>query len=138
MKLSKKHQRPDSEVAYKLDTQDGQFCEARMRASVAEEIVRTAESVELCDDEEYGLLVNGRMMFPTKAFTFDEGELEKIPKHGSRPAKKAGRPTHKELVDKADKTLTNPQLHEAIKNAEAEKAQKAEEKQGAKAEQAGE
>lgn len=129
MKLNKKHQAPGSEVSYKLDTLDGQFCEASMRAEIAEEIVRTAETVELADDEEYGLLVNGRMMFPIKAFTFEEGELEKIPRHGAkRPARKSGRPTKAELLKEAGETMTNPEIHEAIVESKARKAAKAEQK----------
>ena len=61
MKLHKDYQAPDSEIIYRLDTGDGQFCEGRMRASV----------------------------FPKKAFVFGDGEEiergKRNPKKGGRP-----------------------------------------------------
>ena len=121
MKLHKDYQAPDSEITYLLDTKDGQFCEGRMRASVAEEIVHSAETREIGGTEGFELVVNGKMMFPKKAFVFDDGEeIER----GKRNPKKSGRPTHAELVKEADETMTNPQLHQAIENAKQEKADK--------------
>ena len=122
MKLHKDYQTPDSEIIYRLDTGDGQFCEGRMRASVAEEIVHSAESRKVGSCEGFELVVNGKMMFPKKAFVFgDDEEIER----GKRSPKKGGRPTHAELVKEADETMTNSQIHQAIQNAKQEKADKA-------------
>lgn len=119
MKLHKDYQAPDSEITYRLDTKDGQFSEGRMRASVAEEIVHSAETREIGDIEGFELVVNGKMLFPRNAFAFDEGEeIER----GKRSPKKGGRPTKKELLEEAGKTMTNPQLHQAIEDAKQRKA----------------
>ena len=88
MKLHEDYQAPESEVPYLLDTGDGQFCEARMRASVAEEIVRTAESVEVGGEDGDAIVVNGRMTFPAGAFEFDSDEL---PRKAKPPARETGK-----------------------------------------------
>lgn len=123
MKLHEKHQAPDAEIPYLLDTKDGQFCEGRMRASVAEEIVRSAEARELGGREGFELVVNGRMLFPKQAFVFDDGEQVE---RGKRSPKRGGRPTEKEPLEEAGETTSNPQLHQAVENAKQEKASEAE------------
>lgn len=122
MRLHKDYQAPDAEITYQLDTGDGQFAEGRMRASVAEEIVHSAETRSLGGAEGFELVVNDRMMFPKAAFEFDDGEAVE---RGTAHAKKHGRPTKKELLEEAGETMTNPQLHEAIESAKQEKASKA-------------
>ena len=123
MKLHKRYQAPDGEIPYLLDTKDGQFAEARMRASVAEEIVHSAETRELGSREGFELVVNDRMLFPEDAFVLDADEqLER----GNRSPKKGGCPAKAQLLKGAGEEMTNPRLHKAIENAEQEKASKAE------------
>lgn len=123
MKLHKRYQAPNAEIPYLLDTKDGQFAEGRMRASVAEEIVHSAETRELGSREGFELVVNDRMLFPKDAFVLDADEqLER----GKRSPKKGGRPTKAQLLKEAGEEMTNPQLHQAIENAKQEKASKAE------------
>lgn len=123
MKLHKRYQAPDAEIPYLLDTKDGQFAEGRMRASVAEEIVHSAETRELGSREGFELVVNDRMLFPKDAFVLDADEqLER----GKRSPKKGGRPTKAQMLKEAGEEMTNPQLHRAIESAKQEKASKGE------------
>ena len=127
MKLHEDYQAPEAEITYLLDTRDGQFCEGKMRATVAEEIVRSAEARALCDREGFELAVNDRMLFPKDAFVFEEGEEVE---RGKRKSKKGGRPTKAELLKEAGKTMTNPEIHEAIEESKAKRAAKAEKTEG--------
>ena len=123
MKLHEDYQQAGAEIGYLLDTKDGQFAEGHMRASVAEEIVHSAETRSLNGREGYELVVNDRMLFPKDAFVFDEGE--EVERGVKRTAKKSGRPTKAELLKEAGETMTNPELHGAIKESKARKAAKA-------------
>lgn len=119
MKLKDKYNDPSKMVDYKLDTRDGQFSLSTMPATVAEEIAQRAEKLSIREEKGFELCVNDEMLLPIDIFDFEDGEIE-----GIKKPKKSGRPTHAELVDKADKTMTNPQLYRAIENAEQEKAEK--------------
>jgi len=119
MKLKDKYNKPTAMVDYKLDTHDGQFSKSSMPATVAEEIAKRAEKLSIREEKDFELCVNGETCLPIDIFDFEDGEIEGIEK-----PRKNGRPTHAELVDKADKTMTNPQLYKAIESAEQEKAEK--------------
>lgn len=119
MKLKKKYNNPDAMVTYKLDTQDGEFCQSSMPATVAEEIAQRADSIEVRDEKGFELRVNGNTLLPKDIFDFEEGEIE-----GFKPPRKSGRPTKAELLEEAGKEMTNPQLYNAIQDAKQEKAEK--------------
>ena len=120
MKLAKEYEAEGAEVPYLLDTGDGQYSEGAMRASVAEEIVRGAETVDEGGVEGFEIAVNNRMMFPASAFEPEEGERHPAAK------RKSGRPTKAELLQEAGETMTNPEIHEAIEESRARKASKGE------------
>lgn len=73
MRLAKRYRSHGARLPYMLDTQDGQFCESDMPATVALEIVRTAKELTTCDMDGYAILAD-HMLFPEEAFEFDEGE----------------------------------------------------------------
>lgn len=85
MKLKPDYNTPEATIGYKLDTKDGSFAESAMPATVAEEIAQRAESVKVGGEKGFEIVVNGEMMFPAKAFDFDDGELEAL----SKPRKAA-------------------------------------------------
>lgn len=86
MKLKNKHAVKGAEVAYLLDTGDGQMVKSAMPGSVAAEIVRCADSTADSGVEGWEVKVNGRMLFP--ASLFEDEVPEKVPQ-ANKPARAA-------------------------------------------------
>lgn len=91
MKLTKKYASKDATVPYVLDAGDGRWAASEMPAPVCDEIVRRAETLELCDEEGRELVVDGKMRFPIAAFEVEEGDIPRpAPKRkpGRKPAQR--------------------------------------------------
>ena len=74
----KKNQDKDELIDYFLDTHDGQKTRSSMPASVAEEIVKRAETLRLCDTKSFELVVDEKLMFPIDIFYVDENEMAEL------------------------------------------------------------
>ena len=140
MKLAKKYDHEGAIVTYRLDCKDGYTSESTMPASVALEIIRTAETLENCDYEGFPLLAGGELLFPADVVEFDEGEGPTGDVHivvkGEKTAKpeRPWRPRKAELLAKArsmglavNERMTNAWLKTLIAEAEKEGASDADE-----------
>ena len=74
MRLSRGHG-PRGEIDYRIDAGDGQLLQGRMRASVALEIARRAETLRESGVEGFEIVADGRYLFPAEEFEIEDWEF---------------------------------------------------------------
>ena len=82
--ISLKDEFKGGEVPYVLDVGDGIYVESAMPAPVADEVARRAKDVRESGRDGFGLMVDGKMMFPAEMF-LDDDEAPK-PERKRKPA----------------------------------------------------
>ena len=70
--ISLKDEFKGGEVPYVLDVGDGIYVESAMPAPVADEVARRTKDVRESGRDGFGLMVDGKMMFPAEMFLDDE------------------------------------------------------------------
>lgn len=86
--ISLKDEFKGGEVPYVLDVGDGIYVESAMPAPVADEVARRAKDVRESGRDGFGLMVDGKMMFPAEMFLDDEEGGGGAPDEAPKPERK--------------------------------------------------